>query len=132
MVYITRYAIKKETFKRKPIFLKKHQNSYHIGSTKGFAQFSQRNFHLHPDGGDINILLFRNFAVRFAFIQARLKNSTAFGREFLYFPQNDLVHFTAFQCLQWIVGRKNMISRKAHISSICSVIMRSLKAEDRK
>ena len=97
MVYITRYAIKKETFKRKPFFLKKHQNSYHIGSTKGFAQFSQRNFHLHPDGGDINILLFRNFAVRFAFIQARLKNSTAFGREFLYFPQNDLVHFTAFQ-----------------------------------
>lgn len=75
MVYITRYAIKKETFKRKPIFLKKHQNSYHIGSTKGFAQFSQRNFHLHPDGGDINILLFRNFAVRFAFIQARLKTA---------------------------------------------------------
>ena len=38
MVYITRYAIKKETLKENRFFLKKHQNSYHIGSTKGFAQ----------------------------------------------------------------------------------------------
>ena len=75
MVYITRYAIKKKRLKENRFFLKKHQNSYHIGSTKGFAQFSQRNFHLHPDGGDINILLFRNFAVRFAFNRLALKTA---------------------------------------------------------